>query len=226
MRRIQPQRTRITYGDDAAVGKWPWQVQLTLAGSNSFVCGGTLVGGQFVVTAAHCLEPFNFQIHKNDIAVLQLKSYEDNDYINSACLPGADTEFGTNSHCFVTGWGNTENGTQPDFLQDARVALIPDSACLSNVSYGSRFYQEEMICAGYWDGKVDTCQGDSGGPLVCAREDNRWYLTGVTSWGDGCGIARKPGISARVTNYIDWIKSIMNNTYGTILDRMNGKTRV
>ncbi|XP_035665561.1 uncharacterized protein LOC118408809, partial [Branchiostoma floridae] len=264
MRRIQPQRTRITYGDDAAVGKWPWQVQLTRAETNSFVCGGTLVGGQFVVTAAHCLEPFNSQIYsnnpwwedygvvlggrrsayspfeegrevpgirhavihkdydkgstKNDIAVLQLKSYEDNDYINSACLPEVDTEFGTNSHCFITGWGNTENGTLADFLQEARVGLIPDSACLSNASYGSRFYQEEMICAGYWDGKVDTCQGDSGGPLVCAREDNRWYLTGVTSWGDGCGIARKPGISARVTNYIDWIKSIMNNTYACSWD--------
>ncbi|XP_066275078.1 uncharacterized protein [Branchiostoma lanceolatum] len=258
-RRIQPQRTRITYGDDADEGKWPWQAQLTRTVDDSFLCGGTLVGGQFLVTAAHCVEPFNSQIssnnpwweaygvvlgarrsayspseegrrvpgirhavvHKdyesgsneNDIAVFQLKSYEDNDYINSACLPETDTEFDTNSHCFVTGWGNTENGTLADILQEARVALIPDSACLSNVSYGPRFYQAEMICAGYWDGRVDTCQGDSGGPLVCAREDNRWYLTGVTSWGDGCGIPRKPGISTRVTNYIDWIKSIMNNTY-------------
>lgn len=50
--------------------------------------------------------------------------------------------------------------------------------------------------------------GDSGGPLVC-KESGHYVLRGVTSWGDGCGLEKFPGVYARVTAASKWMHSVM-----------------
>lgn len=63
---------------------------------------------------------------------------------------------------------------------------------------------------------TDTCQGDSGGPLVCRSDrggaGTPYILWGITSWGEGCGDKRKPGVYTKVLDYLDWIRSITNDT--------------
>ncbi|EPQ09380.1 Transmembrane protease serine 11D [Myotis brandtii] len=47
--------------------------------------------------------------------------------------------------------------------------------------------------------------GDSGGPLVQQDTRRLWFLVGIVSWGEQCGLADKPGVYTRVTAYRDWI---------------------
>merc|ERR1719464_1841262 len=67
-----------------------------------------------------------------------------------------------------------------------------------------------MICGGYPGvGGKDACQGDSGGPFVC-NDGGKAVIAGVVSWGNGCALASHPGVYARTTFVLDWIKSQMS----------------
>ena len=47
--------------------------------------------------------------------------------------------------------------------------------------------------------------------MVC-NEDGKAIIFGVISWGLGCAEPNKPGVYARVTSALDWIKSKMVST--------------
>ena len=46
--------SRVVGGDDAVPGEWCWQVAL-INSLNQYLCGGALIGTQWVLTAAHCV---------------------------------------------------------------------------------------------------------------------------------------------------------------------------
>lgn len=51
----QSQRhARVVGGDDAEPAEWCWQVAL-INSLNQYLCGGALIGTQWVLTAAHCV---------------------------------------------------------------------------------------------------------------------------------------------------------------------------
>ena len=95
-------------------------------------------------------------------------------------------------------------GSATNNLQYVRVPAITNSAC--NSAYGGSI-TDSMICAGYPGvGGKDACQGDSGGPFVCDNNGNA-VIAGVVSWGYGCADAKYPGVYARVTTVLDWVKN-------------------
>ncbi|CAF3956583.1 unnamed protein product, partial [Rotaria magnacalcarata] len=58
MRSFFSTESRIVGGETASEYAWPWQVYLTLNGM--FICGGTLIDRQHVITSAHCIaKPVN-----------------------------------------------------------------------------------------------------------------------------------------------------------------------
>ena len=52
-------------------------------------------------------------------------------------------------------------------------------------------------------------QGDSGGPMVVQREDGRFQLSGIISWGIGCAEENQPGVYTRISEFKDWINQIL-----------------
>ncbi|KAK2143570.1 hypothetical protein LSH36_831g00011, partial [Paralvinella palmiformis] len=100
------------------------------------------------------------------------------------------------------------NGRRP--LKQATVPVVSLSICKRPDWLGLEFtLTDNMMCAGYETGGIDTCQGDSGGPLVCYM-NNVWIQAGVTSFGRGCGMPRKPGVYTLVSRYVSWIQNAVN----------------
>ncbi|XP_078264729.1 transmembrane protease serine 3 [Rhinoraja longicauda] len=153
---------------------------------------------------------FRSQSYDYDLALLKLeRPLAFNDWIQPICLPNWGQDFPDGKACWISGWGLTSEGADEISLdlREAEVPLIANNVCRHPDVYNKRI-SSRMICAGYLHGGIDTCQGDSGGPLACS-EENGWRLVGITSWGAGCANHNKPGVYARVSEYLEWIHEQM-----------------
>ncbi|XP_072553532.1 chymotrypsin-like elastase family member 2A [Salminus brasiliensis] len=153
---------------------------------------------------------FDKDNYENDVALLQLHSpLFFTAHVQPVCTlkneaEERDLSFST---CFISGWGSTEfEGKLVDTLREAEVELIDTDTCNQRDWY-SGYVSDNMVCAGLERGGVDTCQGDSGGPLSCYSEvTGRFYIYGVTSHGENCGLPKKPGLYARASRYATWVR--------------------
>ena len=130
-------------------------------------------------------------------------------FVNLVCLPDNVSAPSEGKNCWITGWGRSHSvgGSSPNTLQQASVPIVGRNRC--EWSYLGRIH-DSMICAGLDRGGIDSCQGDSGGPMVC-ETGGRYYLQGVTSWGQGCARPNKYGVYARVKYVMKWLKEEMRN---------------
>lgn len=109
-------------------------------------------------------------------------------------IPLSTSEPYAGHNSVVTGWGTLSSGSAslPRQLQVVTLPIVSRDECNEAYSeYGG--ITENMICAGVTGGGKDSCQGDSGGPLVI---DGR--LSGLVSWGVGCGEPLYPGVYSNV----------------------------
>merc|ERR1739846_75608 len=152
--------------------------------------------------------------NNNDFIILKLSSaLSFNENVGPACLPEAGfAPDSTGETCVVSGWGTLNSGANslPTNLQWVAVPTVTNAQCAQ--AYGSTI-TSSMICAGLPEGGKDSCQGDSGGPFVF-RKDGKAVLTGVVSFGIGCALAEYPGVYARVTAVLDWVKANMESGTG------------
>ena len=214
--------TRVVGGAQTTTDEVPWAVFLTDAGGFQF-CGATLVAPTKVLTAAHCMasvDPGQVRVvagrddkqstagetlrvasswvspefegvgKGTDVAVLTLAAPSTRTPLPLAG-PGDEALYSDGRAAQVYGWGATaENAPPSRYLLTATVPMRDDAYCRAG---DGTFDGRKLTCAGFDAGGVDSCQGDSGGPLVAGGK-----LIGVTSFGDGCARAGRPGYYVRV----------------------------
>jgi len=245
-------RGRVVGGADGAPGEWCWQVAL-INSQNQYLCGGALIGTQWVLTAAHCVTNIvrsgdaiyvrvgdhdltqkfgspgaqtlrvattyihhnhNSQTLDNDIALLKLHSEAElKEGVCLVCLPARGTSQKTGKKCTVTGYGYMgETASIPLRIREARVPIVHDSECVRKINSVTEkifILPTSSFCAGGEKGH-DACQGDGGGPLVCEDQQGFHELTGLVSWGFGCGRKDVPGVYVKVSSFIGWINQIIS----------------
>ncbi|XP_077762385.1 serine protease 27 [Canis aureus] len=155
-----------------------------------------------------------------DVALVELEApVTFTNYILPVCVPDPSGAFEAGMSCWVTGWGSPSEEDRlpsPRVLQKLAVPIIDTPKC--NLLYSKdaeaglqpKAIKDDMLCAGFAEGKKDACKGDSGGPLVCLV-GRLWLQAGVISWGEGCARRNRPGVYIRVTSHHDWIHRIIPN---------------
>ncbi|CAH1789231.1 unnamed protein product [Owenia fusiformis] len=232
-----PGEAQIVDGVESGDGQWPWQVSLRVDNFFSYdhSCGGSIINNQWILTAAHCLNAFGFasdyQIEygtnrrnqgtqvsvadyimhegydsdssENDIALMRLTTPISGwtSRVRPICQPSASNSYNGNT-VTVSGWGTEfSGGSVTSELRHVQKTVISNSQCQN--SYSDIF--PSSLCAGL-DNEGDSCQGDSGGPLQY-NDNGVWRQVGIVSWGRGCAQPGYPGVYARVTSYLAWIRN-------------------
>ncbi|XP_030630718.1 plasminogen activator, urokinase b [Chanos chanos] len=147
----------------------------------------------------------------NDIALLRISGRNGECAVETrsartVCLAPQGHSLTAGVTCEIAGYGKERQGLwyNSQYLREGKVNLLAQDLCSSKSYYGSMI-TDNMVCAGSPDWTTDACKGDSGGPLVCTIE-NRLFLYGIISWGEGCSREFRPGVYTRVTNYNEWIE--------------------
>ncbi|NWX72061.1 FA7 factor, partial [Alca torda] len=153
---------------------------------------------------------YNSNNYNGDIALLYLSSdVIFNEYALPICLPspGLAALLGEEGRVgMVSGWGATHaRGSTLRFLMKVRLPIVAMETCQRATD---RLVTDNMFCAGYRAEAADACKGDSGGPFTVSYH-NTWYLLGIVSWGEGCAEEGKYGVYTRVSNYLPWIKEVV-----------------
>jgi len=164
---------------------------------------------------------YNSNNYNFDFSLVKLSSpidFSQNSHIRPICLPDDDSKTYAGVDAIVTGWGAiASGGSVSSLLREVTVQVMSNAAC-KNTAYASSQIKNQMLCAGVNGGGKDSCQGDSGGPLVTSENGDgvtpgqNYEHIGVVSWGAGCALSNYPGVYARTTKQLDWIKS----TTGTL----------
>lgn len=155
----------------------------------------------------------------HDIALLKMdRRAELNQYARPACL---HTERNINTNLVAaSGWGKvgfTSDTSQALLKVTLETFTFPECSNAYRNNIGIRLrngiVDDTQLCAGSHNASKDTCQGDSGGPLQIVKDEKEvhcmYSIIGVTSFGKACGVATIPGVYTRVSNYVEWIESIV-----------------
>ncbi|XP_076987150.1 kallikrein-8-like isoform X2 [Tamandua tetradactyla] len=230
---LRAQEPKVLQGEECEPHSQPWQAGLFQG--NRLLCGGVLLGANWVVTAAHCRKlKYTVRLGEHN---LQNKDGPEQEMAVAQSIPHPCYNSSSQDHRHdlmlirLRRQASLGSKVKPINLTD-RCAQTGQQCTISGwgtVTSPRENFPEALNCAqvkifpqkqceAAYPGKVtdgmvcagessgaDTCQGDSGGPLVCDG-----VLQGITSWGsDPCGRPQRPGVYTNICRYLVWIKKTM-----------------
>uniref|UniRef100_A0A665TXS7 Coagulation factor VII-like n=1 Tax=Echeneis naucrates TaxID=173247 RepID=A0A665TXS7_ECHNA len=172
----------------------------------------------------------------SDVALLQLaRVLTLNRLVIPVCLPTADfaqRELLPVRYHIVSGWGkrttggNSETTGSPPrapvspVLRKMSVPIIQNSQCSQRAQFN---FTDNMLCAGYLEGRQEGCRGDDGSPLV-TQFGSTHFLTGVVSWGRGCSQPGYYGVYANMANFVNWVQDTIKALPTTMATEMQAQS--
>ncbi|XP_046748443.1 trypsin-1-like [Diprion similis] len=167
-------------------------------GSTHRSSGGTLITS---ISSIIIHEYYDEDSYDYDVGLIQLTStLALTTTVATVSLPSSSYTIDIGTQCTVAGWGKTSyGGTLSETLLYLTVPIVSQTSCSATYIYRNTV-TDQMICAGYTTGTMDTCQGDSGGPLVY-----NGIQVGIVSWGAECATVGYPGVYTRVSAIREWI---------------------
>ncbi|XP_062552412.1 vitellin-degrading protease-like [Armigeres subalbatus] len=208
----------------------PWMVSISVK-NVGLVCGGVIVSPRLILTAAYCvfrqspmdlsirvgskfadrdgytLYPESIIIHNyfdasskdNNLALLWMSTaFRETNSVSPIKVKTNADYVPVGTQCMISGYGRTDTSNAVSYsgLRSAVIKTMNRETCTQ------RLYPwvitDTMICASA-NGE-DGCDGDAGGPLICAGK-----LSGIMSWGKGCGREGGIGIYADVGSARRWL---------------------
>jgi len=156
----------------------------------------------------------------NDIALIKIDRPWPGPYLRLSDKADRDPASPPGAATMIAGFGDQQwKGVTKKFIKKSGGAYAAGSPVMREVDlptipirrcqarYQGTAIGAGQICAGYEEGKKDSCQGDSGGPLVTFDRKGCPYQIGIVSWGAKCAEPESYGVYTRVSHYMNWIKS-------------------
>jgi hypothetical protein len=185
---------RITGGSTINITDAPWQV--ILKQGNNYICGGSIIAPNYILTAKHCVDgisassvkvvagitckneagsnnTFNVSeiiLHPTlDVALLKLStniSYNNSRRAINYLASTNSAYYSVGTATKVSGWG----WLTPNGYDPSECLNGVDLHIISNqdasTALGETVHNYEVACTGVGGVRQGACQGDSGGPLV------------------------------------------------------------
>merc|ERR1712001_95924 len=225
---IDEPEDRIVGGTDVDISERPFQIVFLYYGS--LRCGGSWIGGNAILTAAHCCagvsaSSVSVRVGSSryssggdvyDVSrVVSHPDYDDYDISNDACLLFLDQDV-TNSVAKPVALpsGPVDTNAGDMFVVSGWGTTSSGGSLSSTLKQVTVPYVSDETCSdNYGSGNIvgdvmicageagkDSCQGDSGGPMTF----NDVHV-GIVSWGRGCALAGYPGVYSQTDAFISWI---------------------
>jgi secreted trypsin-like serine protease len=222
----------------------PWAISLWVDQDNdegpTFICSGTLISSQLILTAAHCFQGIQGEFFV-EVGATTLGTgkkigvdsywvsprYNRSNIVNDVAvghllLPhelrvyprldkSSSTGSSTKAKATIFGWGRDQNGEITGDLRKTTVSFQKVSALKS---YGRGFNTKTNLAAGTYIAKeriyTAACNGDSGGPLMTGTLSNP-VISGIVSYGPAESCNLTiPTVFSRVSYYLGDIATAKN----------------